>query len=234
MSSTNIRVLSWNIHGFVGLDGKYDPVRTGQVIDSISPDIAAFQEVDCRGDKAARNQTADSLREAVGDHSHYAWSIVTPDRHYGQMLASRYPIQSGKIHDISMDSQEPRRIIEAVIQAGKKGRIRVLATHLGLKISERRHQNAILRRLIASERTLPLVVMGDFNNWLMERRKTGLAGVMTDRTGLRTFPSRFPLLPLDRIWSRAPGTISQARTYPEYRQASDHLPLTAEIRFPVS
>ncbi len=28
--------------------------------------------------------------------------------------------------------------------------------------------------------------------------------------------------------------IGQARTYPEYRQASDHLPLTAEIQIPGS
>ncbi len=229
-----MRFLSWNIHGFVGVDGQRDPDRVDRIINEISPDIAAFQEVECRGDETSRSKTADGLREAVGDHGHYAWSIITPDRHYGQMLASRHPIQSGKIHDITLDDHEPRRVIEAVIQSGKNSRVRVLATHLGLKIRERRHQIAILRRLITSDRSLPLIVMGDFNNWLMERRKTGLAGVMADRTGLRTFPSRFPLLPLDRIWSRPAGMISQARTYPEYRQASDHLPLTAEIQIPGS
>tara|TARA_R110002110_G_scaffold66224_11_gene181671 strand:- start:76 stop:765 length:690 start_codon:yes stop_codon:yes gene_type:complete len=227
-----MRFLSWNIHGFVGTDGQRNPERVDRIITDIAPDIAAFQEVECRGDQTACSHTADGLREAVGDHGHYAWSIITPDRHYGQMLASRYPIQSGKIHDISLKDHEPRRVIEAVIQAGKKGRVRVLATHLGLKIRERKHQIAILRRLITSDSSLPLIVMGDFNNWLMERRKTGLAGIMADRTGLRTFPSRFPLLPLDRIWSRPAGMISQARTYPEHRKASDHLPLTAEILLP--
>ncbi len=42
---TAIRALTWNIHGFLGQDGRFDPERVHRIIRSLNPDIAAIQEV---------------------------------------------------------------------------------------------------------------------------------------------------------------------------------------------
>jgi endonuclease/exonuclease/phosphatase family metal-dependent hydrolase len=227
-----IGILSWNLHGFVGTDGKRNPDRICDIIREIGPDIAAFQEVDCIGDDSTCRLTADSLRDSVGEHGEYAWAIASPGRRYGQVLASRHPITEADIHDLSVDGREPRRAIEATLEIGRSRTLRVIATHLGLGLWERREQQARLRAIINNAPSEPLVVLGDFNNWLMERRATGLAGVMPERTTNRTFPSRFPFLPLDRIWLKPVGMLAGSCALRRYRKASDHLPLFAEIDVP--
>jgi endonuclease/exonuclease/phosphatase family metal-dependent hydrolase len=81
------------------------------------------------------------------------------------------------------------------------------------------------------------IVLGDLNEW---RPWGGLA--FTEKlvgTELRgpakaTFPSRRPLLPLDRIMTDAPGEISKLRVidHPETNIASDHRPLYGEVNIP--
>jgi endonuclease/exonuclease/phosphatase family metal-dependent hydrolase len=44
-----------------------------------------------------------------------------------------------------------------------------------------------------------------------------------------TFPSRFPLLPLDRIWFSAPLELATIATLTEAGRLSDHLPLLASF-----
>jgi endonuclease/exonuclease/phosphatase family metal-dependent hydrolase len=48
---------------------------------------------------------------------------------------------------------------------------------------------------------------------------------------LRTFPSRFPLLRLDRIYVTRDGLIRSAWTDRKARSCSDHLPVIADVAF---
>ena len=41
-----LRVASYNVHRCVGTDGRFDPVRIGDVLSAIDPDIVAIQEID--------------------------------------------------------------------------------------------------------------------------------------------------------------------------------------------
>ena len=101
-------------------------------------------------------------------------------------------------------------------------------THLGLGLRERRRQIEALSDALATFTDVPTVVMGDFNEW----RPRGLTLLrMNDAMGrapkARSWPSRFPLFALDRIWvrpRRAIRGIWAVRT-PLSRSASDHLPL---------
>jgi hypothetical protein len=47
---------------------------------------------------------------------------------------------------------------------------------------------------------------------------------------LPTYPSRLPLLPLDRIWFSAPLGLLTAATLSDAEGVSDHLPLVASLR----
>lgn len=223
------RVVTWNIHGCVGRDGRYDVERIGACIQAISPDIAAFQEVDSRGRNPGQSEVGRYLREQVGDHGHEAWSISGPDGRYGQMLASRFPLEDRHVHDISMPGREPRKVMEARV-VGPAGPLRLVATHLGLRPAERRRQVAKLRDILSADLASPLILLGDFNEWRGRRiRRDAPSDVFGVPTSHATFPSRFPFLALDRIYCRPGGLMAHSRVVREAAIASDHLPLVADI-----
>src|SRR3546814_13703214 len=49
-------------------------------------------------------------------------------------------------------------------------RLRLVATHFGLSRHERCRQVAALRRIVAADRSAPLLLLGDFNEWLWPHR----------------------------------------------------------------
>jgi endonuclease/exonuclease/phosphatase family metal-dependent hydrolase len=79
-----------------------------------------------------------------------------------------------------------------------------------------------------------LVVAGDFNDW-GERLHQPMAelGLQTfDSVRLPTFPSRLPLLHLDRIYVRGLRPVSAHVPHGQvWWRMSDHLPLIAEFGF---
>ena len=99
---------------------------------------------------------------------------------------------------------------------------------------ERRRQFARLKERIAAIPERPLVVLGDFNDFpgrgLAER---SLCPPLTATPELPTYPSRLPLLPLDRIWFSAPLELTTIATLRDAGRVSDHLPLLASLCWPV-
>jgi endonuclease/exonuclease/phosphatase family metal-dependent hydrolase len=112
------------------------------------------------------------------------------------------------------------------------GKLRVVATHLGLRPFERRRQFARLREIVLADRTTPLLLMGDFNEWRDRGVRRHLSDLFDLRTRHRSFPSRFPAFALDRILCRAGAGIGASRAVREAGGASDHLPIAAEIVLP--
>lgn len=226
-----LRIVTWNVHGCVGRDGRYDPERVARHIEALRPDIAALQEVDSRRHREPGEDPFDLLARRVGDHGRHAPAITTALGRYGQLLASRWPLTDSTIHDVSVDGREPRKIIEAKVNPGGAP-IRILATHLGLKNRERRIQLSWLRDIVlAGDPGLTTVVMGDFNDW---RRRgavhRSLSDILHGSSSHATFPSVLPIVPLDRIfWHPAPTMIRSWRVG-DCRHASDHVPVAADLR----
>ena len=82
----------------------------------------------------------------------------------------------------------------------------------------------------------PVIIAGDFNDWRLKAdatlTPTGLREVFVDSFGApaKSFPARFPLLRLDRIYvrnarSRAPRVLSNR----PWSHLSDHAPLAVEV-----
>lgn len=230
--ASSIRAVTWNIHGGVGTDGRRDFERIGGVVRAIAPDLAAFQEVDSRTGTGNRQDVYAYLRRLVGDHGHEAWSISSADGNYGQILASRLPLVDREVHDISVARREPRRVMEARIPL-PGGPLRIIATHLGLRWGERRRQIAWLRDIIAADPSSPLLLLGDFNEWRRRRRRPGIPNDFLEAsTSHASFPSRFPLLALDRIVCRPAELLTRSWVVKAARGASDHLPVVAELDVP--
>jgi endonuclease/exonuclease/phosphatase family metal-dependent hydrolase len=219
--------MTWNIHGGVGIDGRCDLGRVVDVIARHDPDVVALQEVDSRRSSSNERSPFDLLRDAVG-HGIAAKSLVAADGEYGQMIVSRWPLSEAKIHDITHGEREPRRAIETHVITSV-GSLRVVATHFGLSLSERRVQ---ARRLVAIARRheTATVMLGDFNEWFWPASLRGALGrELPARTRHATFPSWQPILRLDRIFCWPPKIMRASYVDRGARGASDHLPVIADI-----
>jgi endonuclease/exonuclease/phosphatase family metal-dependent hydrolase len=159
-------------------------------------------------------------------------SVERRNGHYGNVLLTNCKILDVRKLDLSYLRREPRGAIDADVDIGGKA-VRVIVTHLGLRPAERRFQVKRLLAALSERRTRIVIVLSDFNEWLPTGRSLRWLHTHLGKTALvRTFPSRFPVFALDRIWvspSTALVELCCLRT-PLARVASDHLPLKATIQ----
>ena len=81
----------------------------------------------------------------------------------------------------------------------------------------------------------PVVLMGDLNEWYLWGRPLNWLRQHFGRTPApATFPARWPVFALDRIWVEPRALMREARVHASAaaRAASDHLPLRATLDWP--
>jgi endonuclease/exonuclease/phosphatase family metal-dependent hydrolase len=224
-----MRLASYNVHRGIGRDRRTDPARILGVIREIDADVIALQEVeahDSGGDMLAW------LGENTGMRAIAGTTLLRHDGHYGNGLLTRCHIKATELVDLSFRRREPRGAISVDLQLNGSGSLRVVATHLGLRPAERREQVERLVKLFTWHEQDRSVLMGDLNEWFLWGRPLKKLHRYFDETpAVKTFPSRMPLLALDRLWTH-PGSILRelkAHDSPLARVASDHLPLVATI-----
>jgi endonuclease/exonuclease/phosphatase family metal-dependent hydrolase len=227
-----ISVLSYNIHECVGIDRKRDPSRIAKIINESGAHIVGLQEVHSDSSGADHMHQMNYLSAATGLHAIAGPAVERRNGHYGNVLLTRYEVLSVQTIDLSYRGREPRGAIDADIEIGGEA-VRVIVTHLGLLPAERRFQVSKLLAALSEQRTRTVILMSDFNEWLPTGQSLRWIHTHLGKTALvRTFPSRFPVFALDRIWvSPAAALVDLCcmRT-PLSRLASDHLPLKATIR----
>lgn len=224
-----LRLMTWNIHGGVGPDGRFDLDRVAAVIARHDPDILALQEIDTRGRDVNCLRPLQDLHDSNG-HWTDARTITAPDGHYGHTLLTRWPVQATVLHDLSFRRHEPRCAIETMV-ATPQGALHLVSVHLGLRIAERRAQARRLAELAHRSRGVTTMFMGDFNDWWSWGSvRSSLRQALPARSRLATFPARLPLLRLDRIYCRGREQLLRCWTDRAAARCSDHLPVIADVR----
>lgn len=222
-----LTVATYNIHAVVGTDGRYAPERIAGVLNEISADVIALQEVPLGG---AGPNVLDLLQQATGFHAVEGPAEDTPKRRYGNAVLSRYPVVATRTIDLSFGSREPRGALDADLNCHGHP-LRIIATHLGLRPAERRHQIRLLLQAFDTDR-MPVILTGDLNEWFVWGRPLRwLTSHFEPVPAPPTFPSRLPLFALDRLWISPRHRLVQVRVHATQlaRVASDHLPLIAHI-----
>jgi endonuclease/exonuclease/phosphatase family metal-dependent hydrolase len=222
-----LTVATYNIHAAIGTDGRYAPERIAAVLNEISADVIALQEVPLGG---AGPNVLDVLQQATGFHAVEGPAEDTPKRRYGNAVLSRYPVAATRTIDLSFGSREPRGALDADLNCHGHP-LRIIATHLGLRPAERRHQIRLLLQAFDTDR-MPVILTGDLNEWFVWGRPLRwLTSHFEPVPAPPTFPSRLPLFALDRLWISPRHRLVQVRVHatPLARVASDHLPLIAHI-----
>ena len=228
-----VAVATWNVHGGVGRDGRYDPRRIADVINEIGADVVALQEVHSHD---AADQLLATLVARTGYHAVDGWTLKRRGSDFGNAVLSRFPIEEAYRLDLTVHGCEPRSAVDVVVGAPGGG-LRVIATHLGLRPRERRAQVKRLLGALEREKPLPTVLTGDLNEWyLWGRPLRWLHRHFKATPAPRTFPAWRPLFALDRLWTEPSQLLSYLRVHmsPLAREASDHLPLVAELSLPKS
>ena len=222
-------VATYNIHRAIGGDGRFDPERVTQVLHEIDPQVVALQEVQTG---LAGRRLLHEFAEALRADAVSGMTMQRHDSEYGNALLSRLRVLEVNTIDLSVARHEPRGALDVVLDAAP-GRLRVLATHLGLWPYERRRQVRQLLAQLDRRPNMPTVLMGDLNEWFLWGRPLRWLHARFQRTPApATFPARRPVFALDRLWIEPRGLLAGLRVHdsPTARMASDHLPLVGTLR----
>lgn len=242
---TELRLMTYNVHGCSGMDGRTSPRRVARVIRGAMPDVVALQEIDLGRRRSRAEDQAEIIARELGYHAAFCPTITRGEEHYGHALLSRFPLEVVKRarlpHDPRSWWQEPRSAMWVrVVVDGRP--VNIVTTHLGLGPRERvRQVEALLgpEWLGGIDPAEPVILCGDFNAMPGSAPLRLVAAKLRDvqaRGGnvrpAATFSSLRPLLRLDHIFvsshceRQSVSVIRNALT----RVASDHLPLMADFR----
>lgn len=242
------KVLTVNIHkGFTTFNRKFILHELRDAVRAVGADVVFLQEVmgthtkhQARITNYPQNPHYEFLADDIWEQFAYGRNAVYDKGHHGNALLSKFPIIHHQNHNVSISGPERRGILHCALEVpGRKHNIHVICAHLGLAESHRKQQLHLMCGLIRREvpSDAPLVIAGDFNDWrgsahdILET-EVGMREVFVQATGkaARTFPAKFPVLRLDRIYVRNAAAHSPL-VLPRlpWSKLSDHAPLAADI-----
>src|SRR6185295_3489766 len=225
-----LSLATYNIHRCVGQDGRYDPDRILHVLKELKANVIALQEVDSREHHGL--ELLHCLANQLGYTPIAGPTLLRHDGHYGNAILTNLNVMRVARLDLSVPGKEPRGALDVDLD-WHGTTLHVVATHLGLRPSDRRTQVQRLLKAFHTETWEPGVLMGDINEWLLWGRPIRkLHGLFGNMPAIPTFPAMFPVLALDRIWVHPRRMLTSLNVHktPVARVASDHLPLKASIR----
>ena len=227
-----MRVATFNVHKCIGPDGVCRPERIAGVIAELAADVVAIQEVDKRFRERQGLLDANHLLATTGMHLLPQSDLANGQGWHGNALLVRHRPVSYTRRRLTLPGVEPRGAVVADIDFGF-GPIRFVATHMGLLRNCRYRQAGAILSALARVQPIPTVLLGDLNEWREWRGPLKVLEPFFGRSAsCPSFPSRMPLLSLDRIMGWPHDLVSQVAVHdtPLAREASDHLPVTAVLR----
>lgn len=233
--------VTWNIHRAKGRDGRADPARILEAIETailpFQPDVLALQEAD--GECRPHSRIIDVSRiaeqtglENVHDRPDLRWGPQS-DGFLGTIVFLHPKMQRVHADVIDLPGHCHRGAISVETQTeGRK--CRIISMHLSLSQPLRIIQMRIVGQYIRRRPVMQTIVLGDLNEW---RPWGGLAfspkvvGAALRGPAKPTFPTRRAMLALDRILTTAPGRVEGVTVidHPATNMASDHRPLFADV-----
>lgn len=225
---SRLRIATYNLHSGIGLDRRFRPQRILAVIAELDADIIAMQEV---LSPVFGFDVHEHLRAETGFHLATMTTMQLAGGTFGNAVLSRWPILERADHVLTVGAHEPRGALELIVGRSQR-RLRVIATHLGLRSAERRLQISRLIDIARAGPDVPTVLAGDLN--VRRARSRELIACIEHFGDVRapnTFPSIAPVLPLDRIFAVPRAMLLRVEVHRSRRAriASDHLPLVATL-----
>ncbi len=242
--SRNLRVLTYNVHGCLGMDGKISTQRIARLIDQFEPGLVALQELDANRPRSGGEEQAHAIAHELGMHLSFYPVFVQGTEHYGDAVLSRWPIETIRMDQLASDSvdREPRGAIWLRVHFDGIP-IHFFNTHFGLGRFQRvAHMTDLLGQkwIGGVELNEPIILCGDFNmlpKTLPYRAVVSrLHDVQNEIKNFRpqtTFATASPIFRIDHIFVSGHFKVRRVQVPRNHltRLASDHLPLIADLHF---
>lgn len=238
-----LRIMTYNVHSCIGLDGKLAAERIARVIARTNPDVVALQELDVGRSRSDGEDQAAAIAHYLEMDFHFHPAIHVEEERYGDAILTHLPLRMIKAEVLPGGGREPRGALWVEIDLyGTK--VNVINTHLGLSMKERQLQMQTLlgpEWLQHPECQGPTILCGDLNALassnvcrLLHGRMADAQAALKGHRAKGTYYSRLPAMRIDHIFI-SPGISVAAIKVPNTRLtrvASDHLPLMAELHIP--
>lgn len=239
---TQLRVVTYNAHGCLGLDGRVTPARIARVLDRFGADVIALQELDAGRSRSRAEDQLELIAAELGMHATYCPAIDAADGRYGHGILSREPIELVRRGRLPRHSRvaEPREALWVKFPWSGRA-VHLIGTHLGLGAGERALQ---VEQLFAPnwlgelDGHEPIILCGDFNLHPGSRAYRRLTQRLHDvqahapeHVAQKTFPSFLPVRRIDHIFVSAHFQVVSVAVPRDAltTRASDHLPLVADL-----
>jgi endonuclease/exonuclease/phosphatase family metal-dependent hydrolase len=237
----SVRVLCYNIHWALGMDGKYDVGRIADVIKAVKPDLVSLQEVDVGVKRSARVHEVQRLVELTGLAGYFGPTQHFEGGLFGNAVLTSLPLRYVQIHPLPYTEATPklqtypRGAIAVTVTAPDGKPLRFVSTHFQHNVSDDRvaEANEVNNLFAADGDSLRTILAGDMNakpdeqpiRILLERWTNAGESPLEP-----TVPVENPTSRIDYIFYRnaANFRLKEARVIPELI-ASDHRPVFAEL-----
>jgi endonuclease/exonuclease/phosphatase family metal-dependent hydrolase len=217
-----VRVVSWNVHGCVGTDGKWDPERVAAVLRALDPDVAMLQEVgDNRGIHPPIDQ-ATTLADALSMFCAVGITMPREPFGYGLCTLARHALLETHTYDLSVRGREPRMCLRVVV-GGDELRLVTMNVHLGLGPGERRRQLGVMLEALLADYAVEQVARHRRLPWLWrwQRRDVDKLVTLKEPLVLAGDFNDFPPGPVSRTLANRLNDVCagrpQRRTFPSAR-----------------
>ncbi len=247
---TSLRVVTYNIHqGITVKRHGHEISLLKKALLSLQPDVVFLQEV--AGSEYQKKSKLwpeevsgqlEALADEMWPHSAFFKNVIFSKHHHGNAILSKYPFVEYKNENITVGKLKTRGVVHGRIAVPHEDgfiEIHVLNAHLGLLQFERELQVNRLCNYVHEtvSHKIPLIIAGDFNDWRKKVTETFSSKLHLEEVFLsqqekyaKTFPSKFPILNLDRIYFKKiefkSATCLKGKPW---TRLSDHLPIMADF-----
>jgi endonuclease/exonuclease/phosphatase family metal-dependent hydrolase len=231
-----LKVMSYNIHYGLGMDGKYDLARIAKVISDQNPDIVGLQEI---GDSTM----AAELGRLTGMKFVFGQSLGKSDG-YGDAVLSKHHFDWVNNYAIPSASSSRYQAMGVDVDLstiyGKNSRVRFINTHfdwlktIGSQEARLATVEVIERGFFSEDKNLPTILTGDLNAVPGSKPLAKLKdkGWITATLGkdLKTIGSKNPTRQIDYVLIRPEKNwkVIDVEVMDE-PIASDHLPIVMTL-----
>lgn len=242
---STLRILTLNTHkGFTALNRRFILPELRDAVRTLASDLVFLQEVHgAHRHHAQRHKNwpptpqYEFLADTMWPQYSYGRNAVYPHGDHGNALLSKFPILRYTNMDVSIGNIEQRGLLHSVLDVPGQPEVHAVCVHLGLRENHRQRQLKLLCELLnklpAHE---PVIVAGDFNDWRKRADRVlancGMREAFVEEHGAyaRSFPARWPIFCLDRVYVRN-VTTRNAQVYSRqpWSHLSDHAPLGVDI-----
>lgn len=245
---SSFRMMTYNVHNCLGMDGRMSPKRIARVIAMYQPDAIALQELNSSGAGSKYVDQVKSIADELGMNIEFLPVKKIPRGFFGNAILSKHPINLRDSRQLASKPKRFRLKIAPLTQA--RGVIEVevdfyghtlsiMNTHLGLTTKDRRAQVLdILNSPSFGQNKSPTIFCGDFNasprqyvHHLVSKVMPDVEDQMGRGVFKKTFPTRYPVVRLDHIFVDRRVQVKDVFIPANHltKVASDHLPVIADL-----